>query len=583
MRRLEVFGGRKLPSAMMRRILRARGMSEKSRRGKAGREAVPAGLLPVLPATKHAAWWVLGAVLLAVVLLRVRLLSMPLERDEGAFAYMAQLLLKGIPPYTEAYDFKPPGLYAIYAVFVGLFGASAEGVHLGLLFANVASIILLFLIAKALVGEGAALAASASFAFLSLGPSVLGFAAHATHFVVLAALGGILVLLIALENRRVSGLFWSGALFGLSFLMKQSGLFFIFFGFVILCHGLAAAAPWRVKPAAARIGVFVSGVLAPLVLSVLLLWRTDALAGFWFWNVVYANHYARSVPPADGVHELMASLPAVIGGYFLVWAMAGAGFVIACAYRPLRRGRVFLLLFAATSFGAICPGFHFREHYFVLLLPAVALLSAVTVRYLNDFASSAPWASARLAPAVLVVVAIGVGVCRRADYYFSASPTAISRAIYGTNPFPEAVVIGRKLQERTHPADRIAIFGSEPEIYFYARRWSASRFIFTYPMAEPHEFARVMQEEMINSVTVTRPKYLVLVNVDTSWSLGPHSDRRIFEWLKQYTRNHYEVDGLIQMVPTGASYWWDEQARARWQSGALGDSPFLVVYRRNGA
>ena len=34
-----------------------------------------------------------------VVAIRIRLLGIPLERDEGEYAYAGQLILQGVPPY----------------------------------------------------------------------------------------------------------------------------------------------------------------------------------------------------------------------------------------------------------------------------------------------------------------------------------------------------------------------------------------------------------------------------------------------------------------------------------------------------
>jgi hypothetical protein len=42
-------------------------------------------------------------------MIRFRLRDMPLERDEGEYAYAGQLLLEGIPPYQLAYNMKLPG------------------------------------------------------------------------------------------------------------------------------------------------------------------------------------------------------------------------------------------------------------------------------------------------------------------------------------------------------------------------------------------------------------------------------------------------------------------------------------------
>ena len=80
---------------------------------------------------------ILAVALLFSAFVRWRLREMPLERDEGGMAYMAQLLLQGIPPYQEAYHEKLPGIYLAYAALMAAFGQSlrhppgSDGCQLG--------------------------------------------------------------------------------------------------------------------------------------------------------------------------------------------------------------------------------------------------------------------------------------------------------------------------------------------------------------------------------------------------------------------------------------------------------------------
>ncbi len=176
------------------------------------------------------AWWVVFVlVLITVVGIRIRLLEIPLERDEGEYAYAGQLLLQGIPPYQLAYNMKFPGVYAAYALIMALFGQTPAGVHLGFLIVNLAAIALIFLIGQKLLSETAGLSAASAYAVLSISPSVLGLAAHATHFVMLPVLGAILILLSPPERRSLLALGVSGFLFGLGLLMKQPGVAFVTF------------------------------------------------------------------------------------------------------------------------------------------------------------------------------------------------------------------------------------------------------------------------------------------------------------------------------------------------------------------
>jgi 4-amino-4-deoxy-L-arabinose transferase-like glycosyltransferase len=169
-------------------------------------------------------------VLTVVILIRLRLLGFPLERDEGEYAYSGQLMLHGIPPYRLAYSMKLPGTAAAYALFMSIFGQTIVGVHLGLLIVNLITVALLFFLGRRLLNEIGGIVAAATYAVLSMMPYVLGLAAHATHFVVAPVIGGALLLLRPLDRQSTKALFASGALFGVALLMKQPGFLFILFG-----------------------------------------------------------------------------------------------------------------------------------------------------------------------------------------------------------------------------------------------------------------------------------------------------------------------------------------------------------------
>src|SRR5437899_9819590 len=80
----------------------------------------------------------------------------------------------------------------------------------------------------------AGIVAATSYAVLSVSPSVLGFAAHATHFVMPLVLGGALLLLNQPNRGSLGRLFASGLFFGIGLLMKQQAVFFVLFGAIYL-------------------------------------------------------------------------------------------------------------------------------------------------------------------------------------------------------------------------------------------------------------------------------------------------------------------------------------------------------------
>ena len=169
-----------------------------------------------------------------VIAIRIRLLGIPLERDEGEYAYTGQLMLQGIPPYKLAYSMKFPGTATAYAVIMSIFGQTIIGIHLGLLLITAATATLIFFLGRRLLNSTAGAAAAATYAVLSINPQMLGLASHATHFVMLPVLAGLLLLLKVSNRGALIRIFASGLLFGVGVLMKQPAIYFILFGTVYL-------------------------------------------------------------------------------------------------------------------------------------------------------------------------------------------------------------------------------------------------------------------------------------------------------------------------------------------------------------
>ena len=510
---------------------------------------------------RRVAYTVMGLVLFLIFLFRFHLRNIPLERDEGEYAYAGQLLLQGIPPYELAYNMKLPGTYAAYAVIMSLFGQTPAGVHFGVLIVNLATVFLIFLLAQRLFGIMAGALAAASYALLSVSPSVLGFSAHATHFVVLAAVAGILVLLHAIDKPSTWLIFSSGVLLGLAFVMKQPGLLFIIFAGLYL---LAMERRESFDPLVllARVGAFSAGALLPFAITCVLLWRAGVFSTFWFWTVSYASQYASNWGLDEGAHLLSTVFPAVVGPCLWLWLLGVVGLTAVFWGEETRNKRLFLLGFLLFSFLAVCPGLLFREHYFILMLPAISLLIGVGVS-----AGTAKLIAVNqhrfleYLPTALFIFAIAGSFYRQKDFFLEANPTVISRRVYGGNPFPEAIPISDYIRQHTPENARIAVLGSEPEIYFYAHRHSATGYIYTYALMEEQKYAAKMQEQMISEIQSTRPEALVFVNVPASWLPQPHSQTLIYSWAQKYIKDEYELVGVADIHMGSTDYRWDGEAK----------------------
>lgn len=505
--------------------------------------------------------------ILAVAIIRLRLLSVPLERDEGEYAYMAQILLRGVPPYLKAYSMKFPGIYCVYAAIMALFGQTASGIRIGLMVVNTATIAAIFFLTRRLFDRYTAALASASFAMLSIGRSVLGLSANAEHFVILFVVSGLWFLLKALGSGKISGLFTSGVLLGMAFITKQHSIFFIAFAAIYIAWHRKKAGSYGGIRSGGSMAVFIFGAAVPLVSACILLFISGAFVKFWFWTVRYAMEYVNRVPLSMGLNFFMERLGYASLSALPIWfaAAMGAGFL--WRRKDDEASRVFTLLLFLFSFLAVFPGFVFRDHYFILVLPAVSILAGLAMRtVIGDALKVESSNSIRLQ--------ISVGLCAAAMLYpainerhifFTASPDRVSRIIYGSNPFPEAVKIAEYLKKNTPDDKSVAVLGSEPEIYFYLKRMAPTGYIYMYPLMEDQPYSFKMQEEMKSELERASPDYLVFINLEISWTdwLMPEKERRFFQWFDRYYKNHYEIIGVVNIISQNhTEYVWGDAARS---------------------
>ena len=139
---------------------------------------------------EYGPWLAISVVIFLTVIVSLPLLEVPFQRDEGGYAYTAQLLLSSPPPYGEVYAVRLSGIFLAYSLILAILGPTSVGINLGLLVVNAANVLLVFLLGKKLLGDLVGILAGTSYAALTLSISVLGFWAETEHFVLLPAMGG---------------------------------------------------------------------------------------------------------------------------------------------------------------------------------------------------------------------------------------------------------------------------------------------------------------------------------------------------------------------------------------------------------
>ncbi len=517
----------------------------------------------LLSIVKNRIWIVafLVVILLGSIVLRFHLLSIPLERDEGEYAYAGQLILQGIPPYEQVYSMKLPGVYFIYALILCLFGESPTAIHTGLLVVNLMTILLLFFFTRKLFDEPTALASAAALAILSVNPFVHGVFAHAEHFVILFVLSSLLILLYSWDSDGGKEVFLSGFFAGIACLMKQQALSFA---------GLALAALLMVslfkkdktsKKLFLYPLIFLMGLATPLLITGIYFYLHGLGEKFLFWTFSYAREYISTTDPLSALTELKRKITLIFNYASALWLLGAVGAMTLFSSRIDIKNRLFVVLFFVFSCLAVTPGFYFREHYFIMILPAVSLLTALSFRFIHEHAGSFIRTS-RFAPAVLILtLTAGASLFQMQDYLFKMSPMAAIRLTHSLNPFPESLPIAAYIKENSAPTDKIAIIGSEPQIYFYAQRRGATGFIYMYPLMENHKFALVMQEQMIREIETAKPRYLVFVHIPTSWLGKESSYDLVFRWFNAYAAEHYIQRGLVEIRDYSTTFYhWGKEA-----------------------
>src|SRR5207302_7206510 len=309
----------------------------------------------------------------------------------------------------------------------------------------------------------------------------------------------------------------------------------------------------------------------------LLLWNVGVFEQFWFWTIKYAGQYGSQVSIADGLRIFANNLPNALGTAWPIWGIAASGLVMCMVNRTLRTRAVFLTTFAFFSILAVCPGFYFRPHYFILVLPAVSLLAGLAVAAALDTIRFGAQ-NFRFVVLLLFGFALAWPMWAEADFFFERPLAEANRMVNGTNPFPESIKIGEYIRAQSSVSDTIAVLGSEPQIYFYSKRHSATGYIYTYELMEPQSYARQMQEEMIQQIESARPKYLIWIGVPASWLQQATSEDLILAWANDYVGKFYDVVGLVNLLSRDQTdYYFDQLPESKPQL----DNYILICRRKS--
>ncbi len=333
-------------------------------------------------AGRPSVYWLVGIAAFALISRYASLTREFISGDEGTFMLLAQDALRGYLPYVNLFDNKPPGIFFAVAAAMRCFGESLAVVRL---FGGVCAAVcgcLAFLICRRFAGitaSGVAAALMLAAASNSFGQ----FAASEWPALVLLE-GGLLLMLRFGENR------WSTVAAG--FCISLAVLFRTNIAIVAVATGLLYLVALRHRDLRLhRWGApfYGLGAVVPMAALAAVYGLADRLLLLWLSAVIVPLSYA------GGQHSIAYNVLTLLsdvfsaaftlpGGFAPFAVLTGFGAVIwrrrfrtaLTATVERRDGVIVLAVFAAVFVSVLCGGV-FYAHYFLLLMPFMAVATAI--------------------------------------------------------------------------------------------------------------------------------------------------------------------------------------------------------------
>jgi len=473
-------------------------------------------VFPAIPAeTAHALlrWLPLALICTLPVVFYAPFFTEPFFRDEGSYAAVAQWMLDGHVPYENAFDNKPPMVYAYYAVSFLLFGENVVAPRLLVALLISGATALMYVEGRMLYSHRGGLVAAFFFA-MSFGVGSVQTSANTEFFMIPAATASLVAFTAARRNQQPGWYAAAGLFSGVAMATKPISLFiFVLYALVLVADRVHGTADQR-RGLARNLALLAGGLAITGAAVVVPFALTGALPDLYEATIVYALVYVGDIPLSDkidAVREAARHFLFVTGPWNL-FALLGAFYIVrrgADGWGPLIVG-----FFFANLIGIAVAG-RFYAHYFIAMLPAMSLLAPLGARVARDVLSSnvAKVIVAGFLPFLLVIpllnsVAVyghtSVEDRHEAKYYGDARAPWENRG-------PE---FGEWLKARTEPGDGLWNFGFQSEIYFYSDLRSPTRFFMDRPFWNSDEY----MNQALTELEADKPLYVLDSATYENWT-----------------------------------------------------------------
>jgi len=495
--------------------------------------------------------------------IRINFAGIPFERDEGIYSYFGKLVLEGKVPYKDFYEVKFPGLFYFFAMIVGLFGDTVQGMHTGFMYVNILSTIFIYFAARNLFSPVAGLVSATTFAFVSLTPNLSGFTVQAEHGVAFfISMGLMFYSLTRLYNKSIYFLLM-GLAMGCAFMVKTSGVFLALWGGFLIITDFIFTKPRVWKEFWKHMFAYAVGGFSIIIIMFLIIYMKGSFNEMIYWAYEHPKQYVSNMPYEEGVKYFKYTRDAIIQNHKFFWYHSLLALVL-CLMRPINiKYKVLGITLLGFSFLTIVPGFYFYGHYWIQTVPGLALVAGLTFYSVMAIIQNT---LNYKKPFVKYIYLIIFGfltfshVSTLKSYYFHPNYERILRAVYGNNPFPESMEIANYINSHSKPEDNIVLLGSEPQIYFYTKKKSPSRHAYFTSIVNNVKDHKDCNAEFARDTEKAKPKFVIFFNHPLSLLVQPNVDKYVFEWANKFITENYRIVGLVDMIEGQQSvYVYNEQ------------------------
>lgn len=519
---------------------------------------------------------ILLAILLVYGVLRSKFLEIPLERDEGSYGYIGQLLLDGKMPYIDFYEMKPPALMYSYAALVGIFGASTTGLHLGILFVCLITATLLYFTSKNIFHPAASLLAAAVYLQASLAWFASGFAAQAEHIMALFLVAGLFWVSIARNSNKAWHWILAGIFLANAIMTKQIAAAFLPGALALAWSGAHSPGKWVKDSLMSGIYLALGAALITGFWSLLIF-----ISGSWnemmFWLFEYPKSYSSVLKWSERERFFWSILKGFNIEHRVIWWISYAGLAALILVPKYRRFFPFVLLLLAGAVISVMPGYYFYGHYWLNFAPALALCAAAGLGILTNYIEQKRpgWTATLIAVATVSIVVIA-DITQHKLYYNATDFKQITRRCYSDNPFPETAMLSNFLKKLAKPGDQLLVMGSEPQLNFTTGMRSPTRHFFMGFLTKDHAKQATWIAEAKQECENGKPCFLVVTVHPYSWAYSNNSKTEMFDYGFEFANKYYKLIGVADMLPGGTKYVWGNDAL----NYPTPKDKYLLVYER---